>query len=213
MRAMGVFTAALVPYGDGRARGYSLSCPCGNISAVHLNTFMVGRDDKQEITALTRKFEAKGWRVNQSAGQIRCPECLRLEHRKKQMAQPVTASTPIPKHPGSNGVDHPSSMSREDRRVIFEKINSVYLNEKNGYQSPWTDGLVAEDMGVARAWVRQVREELFGPEGGNEDIRVALAEAKTVLAEIKSSKASWDILMARSDKIEKRLASFEAALK
>lgn len=48
------------------------------------------------------------------------------------------------------------------------------------------DGKVANDLGVPRAWVTGIRDEMFGPEGSNEQIRATIAEATAVLEEIKA---------------------------
>ena len=66
--------------------------------------------------------------------------------------------------------DAPRTMQRDDRRIIFEKLNGVYLDEKRGYDPEWSDHKVATDLGVPRAWVEQVREEMFGPVNTNADI-------------------------------------------
>lgn len=59
----------------------------------------------------------------------------------------------------------PREMGREDRRIITEKLDEVYGSD--AYRVPWTDAAVAKDLGVPRQWVSTVREQFFGPEGGN----------------------------------------------
>lgn len=70
--------------------------------------------------------------------------------------------------------DPPREMSRDDRRIIFAKIDEIYVG--NGYQAPWTDTAVAKDLGVPAAWVAKVRDEMFGPEGSNPEIDNFLKE-------------------------------------
>jgi hypothetical protein len=75
-------------------------------------------------------------------------------------------------------------MGKEDRRLIFAKINDVYLDEKQGYSSGWSDKRVSEDLGVPCAWVKTIREDNFGFEGANEDVRPILDEVKKLLADM-----------------------------
>ncbi|SOC48301.1 hypothetical protein SAMN05892877_14816, partial [Rhizobium subbaraonis] len=53
----------------------------------------------------------------------------------------------------------------EDRRLINMKLAEVYAD--GGYVTPWTDQRVADDLGVPRAWVAEIREGFYGPEGSN----------------------------------------------
>ena len=47
----------------------------------------------------------------------------------------------------------------------MEKLDDVYGD--NAYGGAWTDTTVARDLNVPRAWVSEVREAFFGPEGSN----------------------------------------------
>lgn len=104
-------------------------------------------------------------------------------------------------------------MTREDRRIIFEKLNDVYIDGKIGYGRGWTDEKVANDLGVPRAWVKLLREENFGDEVGNEDIREQAAEAQAALAEIRKLEPDMRRLLALADKVEKSLAEIQKVLK
>ena len=59
--------------------------------------------------------------------------------------------------------DAPRTMSRDDRRIIFGKLETCWSDEKKTYDQGWTDERVAKDLGVPRAWVSTVRDENFGP--------------------------------------------------
>ena len=110
----------------------------------------------------------------------------------------------------------PRTMSREDRRIVFEKLNGVYLDEKRGYDTGWSDHKVAIDLGVPRAWVEQVREEMFGPVNSNPEIQEFLEGVKalkairdqvtridTISAEIKAlNPASLTERIAKLEKLE-----------
>lgn len=75
----------------------------------------------------------------------------------------------------------PREMSRDDRRVIFAKLDEVYLDEKRGYEQGWSDHRVATDLGVPRKWVETIRAENFGNIGTNEDMAAFMAEAEALL--------------------------------
>ncbi len=67
--------------------------------------------------------------------------------------------------PKLNGVSElpPREMTREDRRIVFAKIEEVYLDETTGYIKDWNDERVAKDLNCPRKWVETIRDENFGP--------------------------------------------------
>lgn len=69
---------------------------------------------------------------------------------------PIAVSTPPKIDAGE--------MGKTERRIIFAKLNDVYLDEKVGYADDWSDAKVAQDLGVPVEWVALVREPDFGPE-------------------------------------------------
>lgn len=94
---------------------------------------------------------------------------------------PPTTVTPIRPSVEIDAPTKPREMQRSDRQIIISKLMDVYIDEKQGYASPWTDLKVAEDLGVPRAWVEKLRDENFGPARDNEEIREMLANCNTVL--------------------------------
>ncbi len=70
----------------------------------------------------------------------------------------IAANLPVRAEP-------PRLPSIDDRRIINIKLTECYAD--GGYVSPWTDQRVADDLNVPRAWVSEVREFSFGPEGSN----------------------------------------------
>ena len=101
----------------------------------------------------------------------------------------------------------PRVMQRDDRRIIFEKLNAVYLDEKRGYDNDWSDHKVAIDLGVPRSWVEQVRDEMFGPINTNGDIEefmkglAELAVYKKQLEEFEHLKPQLEKLRAISQSV------------
>lgn len=128
---------------------------------------------------VTARFRSKGWYVSNKEGHDICPSCL--DARKKVSSKKennVVALKP------EIIVEPPREMKREDRRVIFAKIEDVYLDETQGYSSGWSDKKVSADLGVPLAWVKAIREENFGSEGHNEDVKAIIVEGKDLLNKI-----------------------------
>lgn len=108
--------------------------------------------------------------------------------------------------------EKPREMTREDKRLIFGKIDTVYLDESRGYESGWSDKRIADDLGVPLAWVRGVRESDFGPEGLAADSREIIAEAKRLGAEIVSLDKRFADLAKEFSDIKSRYARTERSV-
>jgi hypothetical protein len=187
-----LFGTAKVRYGDKFVRGVTVMCghaPCGEEESLLVNHF-AGRNsegDEAELQFITRKLEGRGWKIGNKPDQHRCPKCFAAikasAARKAQFknGEPHMTVTPIKslKDAGQR------MLGRDDRRIIFTKLNEVYVGEKIGYGEGWTDERVANDLGVPRAWVKLVRDENFGEEMASEEIRQKLADATKLLDEIK----------------------------
>jgi len=145
--------------------------------------------------AIAKKFAQRGWDIGQNEHWDTCPKCI-----AKKKEKPSLKIVPKIEQAVDNMIkaDPPRTMSREDRRIVFEKLNGVYLDEKRGYDTGWSDHKVALDLGIPRAWVEQVREEMFGPINSNPDIEAFLKAARE-LQEIKTQIAS---LTALRDQLE-----------
>ena len=136
--------------------------------------------------AISKKFAQRGWTVGSNEHWDICPSCVAKKKQEKPALKVVsrteekneTVVKPTP----------PRVMGREDRRIVFEKLNDVYLDERRGYDSGWSDHKVSIDLGVPRAWVEQVREEMFGPASNPEmtDFLKAAAELQDIKAQIAS---------------------------
>lgn len=206
-----------VPHEGRRVRGFSMTCGhCGVSSGVPVNSFRVGAID-QEDRFIRKKFEDKGWKIGKSPSQNRCPGCfgaiLNAARKKKEGSEVSQTVVQLP-------TSALREMTREDKRIVFEKINENYLSEKDGYAPGWTDAKIAIDLGIPRSWVKDIREEMFGPEGSNEDIRKILTEARDCLAEIKKQGGIVEpivvvlrTLLTRADKIEKTVLEIERGLR
>jgi hypothetical protein len=152
---------------------------------------------------IQRRFEQKGWEVGSSAKHDYCPGCVehqRTERRQRRFKPVVVSSTPKPSEPKGDTAmsvqavaSETRTMGRDERRIIFAKLEEVYVDEAAGYRTPWTDVAVAKDLNVPLAWVEQMRDENFGPARDNGEIRdmltrvtAATAQARGILDEAKA---------------------------
>lgn len=204
-----LFQPTTVTYGDHKVRGLSLICgKCGAVGKVPMSAAshgMLGNDDKRTDQLAMRKFSNLGWVIGKQASRHRCPQC---EAATKPLAAALAPLKPKEEAPmPSNGThrervaaearmidqehsqerehsEPPRTMSRDDRRVIFAKLQDVYESEVTGYSGQWSDKRVAEDLGIPLAWVKQVRDENFGPDHNSEFIE-QIAYAKAVIEDVK----------------------------
>lgn len=154
------------------------------------DTFPLGNKGNGIAMALVQqKMRHRGWEIGNRASGDTCPDCI-AARQKKRNKEPEKESNVV----NFIKAEEPPTMSREDRRLIFAKIDEVYLDETLGYSDGWTDSRVAEDLGVPLAWVKTIRAENFGEERSNaallanlEEAKWTLNEAKKIHDEIKSS--------------------------
>ena len=99
-----------------------------------------------------------GWSIIRN--KMRCPACE--EKRKSEMKQETVTklhqTTPA------------RSPSKRQRIEIFTMLAEVYDIDAGLYKNGDTDDSVADVLGVMPGWVAEIREEEFGPAGGNESI-------------------------------------------
>lgn len=131
---------------------------------------------------LEKEFARKGWYVGATNKKDICPTCRdRRTHkntvhqlhipeainRKAEETMTINVKpTIVSSEPTTNvpAVIPPKAMDRTERRLVFAKLNEVYMDETSGYSEDWTDAKVAADLGVPVAWVSEVRDADFGPE-------------------------------------------------
>lgn len=167
---------------------------------------------------IVKKFEQKKWSVGNSEKHDACPSCVereRIERRKRRSTtrainlkivdqEPVMSAAPT-------AVEAPTSMGRDDRRIIFSHLQECYIDEKSGYRTPWTDAAVARHLGVPAAWVVQLRDENFGPAHDNQEIRDMLdrveraaIDASQVLEQAKAIRKEGSAMVERINNLNRQ---------
>ena len=169
-------------YGDHWRRVAIIRCrECGSSESLKISQ----RSTLLPPAAITKKFRQHGWDVGANEHWDTCPECVAKHKINPTTKEDVEMTTVTPIKTPTPSEAPPRVMQREDKRIIFQKLNEVYLDEKRGYDNGWSDLRVSQDLGIPRAWVAQVRDENFGPAGTNPDIE----EFKKGLAELQELKS------------------------
>lgn len=173
--------------------GYVIRC---SKCDAHDNVITNTHSGSMPPEGLATKFRNKGWIVAQREGHDVCPKC----QQKKKLDKATTNVVPmsLPETP-MVVVEPPREMGREDRRLIFAKIDEVYLDERTGYSPGWTDKRVAEDLGVPLAWVQTLREENFGTEGIGEAAAALIKEIADACAKMQAEAAALDRAIKQSE--------------
>jgi len=100
-----------------------------------------------------------GWSF--SKGKLLCPNCqTKKEEPMRQVAKPIPIRQP----------------TKSEKRQIMQMLEECYDTDSECYQQGDTDDTIADVLNVMPAWVVELREEFFGPNGGNEDMAATLLE-------------------------------------
>jgi hypothetical protein len=178
-----------------------------------LNSFKGSPDDAVLERRVRQKFEKLGWRVAGSRNDCLCLGCVNAAaaaaERKKELPK-MSADNKVVPLPAK--APEPRPMQREEGRIIYEKIKDVYVNEKVGYSDGWTDARIAKDLGAPRAWVAEVREQWFGPEGSNQEIRALIEKAESFLNEVREHAKSFSVVVEKWNGMTDRCRRLERDL-
>jgi hypothetical protein len=138
------------------------------------------------------------WIVGSVHRKDQCPACAaRRKPRKEKTMELTVAAT------GSQA-EPPRVCSREDRRIIMDKLEEVY--GKDSYKSPWTDNGVAKDLGVPRDWVSKLREEFFGPAGSNPMFEEYLATCAKIDHGLEAATSAYAVTLKNVEACEKAIS-------
>lgn len=170
------FARATIEINGGRRIPAVIACcsQCGTTEKISANN----HSGSIPPEAAANRFRHNGWFIANKDGKDICPKCQAEKKNTKVVKESNVVELAVKAEP-------PRQMTKEDRRLIFAKIDEVYLDESKGYSSGWSDKKVASDLGVPSAWVRTIREENFGTEGANEELISLIAEAREVERQIR----------------------------
>ena len=148
-----------------------------------------GRNRPLPVETAVRKFRERKWQMGATRSKDVCPACHVPQTNPEPSMQ--TKETAMNGKPSNPKAEPPRQPTREDKRLIFAALEEVWLGEDKGYQSGHTDVTVAKGLGVPRKWVEDVRREMFGELGRNEDM-VAFVDRLDVV-EAQLGKAAADL--------------------
>jgi outer membrane murein-binding lipoprotein Lpp/predicted Fe-S protein YdhL (DUF1289 family) len=168
----------------------------------------------QNKGSVTKAYQAKGWAM--IGRKLVCAECQ--EKRRETSRWLLTASK---EKPAMTNVESIRQPTREQKRQITEMLTDCYDTKAGRYTGTETDKTIAEAIGggCMFGWVDAIREDMFGPDGGNEEhtaIATALLElsAKADTLETVVQAVMRDLKAVRTDvrAMQERLASVVKAV-
>lgn len=151
----------------GQPRVRCICDDCGRdevVPAVH------GRRGHEGDGQAASKIQKMGW--SYIGKRLRCPACESSRKVVKVKTKPkVAAAGSTPREP-----------TRAQKREILDLLAYVYDIDGGCYRRGDTDETVADVLGVMPGWVSELREELFGPAGSNEDMAELRAQVDALIA-------------------------------
>lgn len=161
---------------------------CGYIDHVVANV----RSHSLPTQMVVKKMQQRGWTITSNWAE--CKKCIDLS----RVRDPLRAYVPKPQPPAVEwtGRDAPMEMSppepikeitvsepvrlealaeirqpdRATKRAILEAIQGSWDDSKSRYLGNASDEVIARDLKVPRKWVSDIRIDIFGENGGNQDI-------------------------------------------
>lgn len=144
----------------------------------HIECFQCGAHDRWRLTVLPepdiirRHFSIRGWSIKRKAI---CPQC-----KSKKDAKPMNN---VAKIEPKTAPQLPSPDARAQRREAHGLIELSFDIGKGCYQEGYSDARIASETGASLAWVKQRREEEFGPLKQPDEIAQLRAEIETIAAD------------------------------
>lgn len=107
------------------------------------------------VGQVLHRLTKHGW--SHVKGTLRCMSCTLKHKAEKPMSEKVT---PL------------RQPTREQKRQIIELLGEVYDTAAERYRAAESDVTVADAVGggCMFGWVAEIRDELFGPDGRNEEL-------------------------------------------
>ena len=136
----------------------------------HMHRAVDRKLELREPGIVKRRLMDMGWNVSGKA--MICPKCEAARKAKQKEDAMTTKPATV------TDIRQPT---REQKRLIVEMLTDAYDTKAERYRGTDTDQTVADVIGggCMSGWVSQIREEMFGPDGGNEEYEKLAADIAT----------------------------------
>lgn len=142
-----------------------------------------------------RMFRNKGWAIGKDRRYDVCPKCQEMERERRELRrqenvarqkeegemEKVTAISPA-----QIVVRAPTPA---DRRKIFDAIEEASVPTGTGYKLGQSDESLCKALGLPKAWVAEVRQQMFGFADASDILREARGELLEITKEQEAIKA------------------------
>ncbi len=187
-----------------------IKCSCGDCGKTEVVPAIHGKTGHDGEGQAVKKLQQRSWTY--IGKRLRCPTCeakrkvVNMQDRKKVKQEPAMV-TPA------------REPTRADKRQIMDLLEDVYDTDLERYRHGDTDDTVADVLNVLPGWVAAIREDFFGPDGGNQEIadldaRLSELVAPMEAASEKASAAAAELgkLRVETAEIRKKLEAIKVAV-
>lgn len=134
-------------------------------------------------------FTRRGWDISRKAT---CQAC----QRKPKMVDASHALKPTLTIATTDAAK--SEAARKARRLVYQALEDRYDDVKKRYRPTFSDKTVAKECDVAEAFVKQIREEDFGPLSVPDEVQALRDEAAAMVEAAGKLNARIDALCLRN---------------
>ncbi len=146
-----------------------------------------GNGPKVNEGQVVKKLTQRGWSYVRK--KLRCPSCEEKRRAYEQEKSKHTLANRKWEVGGENylapnevimgeNVTPIRKPTREQKREIIAMLDMAYDVAAGRYRGKDTDATIAENLsgGIMPGWVAEIREDLYGPDGGNDEIEKVIAD-------------------------------------
>lgn len=181
--------------GPGASRAKAICDGCGREEVVacgYAKKRGVHSGSEPIRSQIVHKLAQSGW--GDVKGALRCPAC-----EAKRKVVPMTKAKPSPSE------EPPREPTKAQKRAIVDLLSEVYDTDAERYTGGETDHTVALTLGVLPGWVANIRDEMFGPDGGNDQMAKLAARIDAAEKSMLQMEAEATEIMGRADDLAKRV--------
>jgi hypothetical protein len=159
---------------------------CHNCGAVERWSYSTFRPPESVVKDARRR----GWEISRRTV---CRACAAGRHHDAPVdmyetpEEPMTANiTPIK--------SDASEAAKKAKRLVYAALEDYYDDAAKRYRPPHTDKTIAEELGVAEAFVKVIRETDFGPITPPDEYQKLVADMNHVTSELGKLRGRFDTL-------------------